>query len=206
MRSTINMFKERLGVVRFIVVLLLVGIVLGTIAANLLQRYYIDDLEMINRYFGTNIQLIKINYGSLLKYVLAKRLKEFIIIIGSGCIVFGVPLLSLTVLYKGLSIGFAISSSILCYGFKGIILYIAYVFPQCIIFVPVYFLMIKKSYSLCDTIYFSGKVTRKGRKSIANEYIPIISILLLFQVIGCLVETYINSSIVKNVIEWVMKE
>lgn len=205
MKSTMNMLKNRLGIYRLAAILLLIGIVLGTIAANILQHYYLNDLETINRYFGTNISLIEINYGSLLKYVLTRRLKEFLAVWVSCCIVFGIPLLSALIAYKGMCIGFALSCSILCYGFKGIVLYLAFVFPQCIIYIPVYILMIKKGYELCENLYFSGRVSAKGKKGIAREYIPIFLILLLFLGIGCVIETYINSSMVRNVIDWIMK-
>ncbi len=206
MKSTMNMLKNRIGIYRLAAILLLIGIVLGTVAANILQRFYLSDLETINRYFGTNVNLIKINYGSLMKYIITNRLKEFILIWISCCMVFGMPLLSLLITYKGICIGFALSSSILCYGFKGILVYLAYIFPQCIIYIPVYILTVKKGYDLCETLYFSSKISFKGKKSVAGEYVPIILILLLFLGIGCIVETYINSALVRNVIGWIMKQ
>lgn len=206
MKSTMNMLKNRIGIYRLAAILLLIGIVLGTIAANILQRFYLNDLETINRYFSTNVNLIKVNYGSLMKYIITSRLKEFILVWISCCMVFGVPLLSLLITYKGICIGFALSSSILCYGFKGIIVYFAYIFPQCIIYIPVYILMVKKGYDLCENLYFSSKVSFKGKKSITREYLPIILLLLLFLWIGCIVETYINSALVRNVVEWIMKQ
>lgn len=206
MKSTMNMLKNRIGIYRLAAILLLIGIVLGTVAANILQRFYLSDLETINRYFGTNVNLIKINYGSLMKYIIANRFKEFILIWISCCMVFGMPLLSLLITYKGICIGFALSSSILCYGFKGIIVYFAYIFPQCIIYIPVYILLAKKGYDLCETLYFSSKISFKGKKSVAREYVPIILILFLFLCIGCIIETYINSALVRNVVVWVMKQ
>lgn len=206
MKSTMNMLKNRIGIYRLAAILLLIGIVLGTVAANILQRFYLSDLETINRYFGTNVNLIKINYGSLMKYIITNRLKEFILIWISCCMVFGMPLLSLLITYKGICIGFALSSSILCYGFKGILVYLVYIFPQCIIYIPVYILTVKKGYDLCETLYFSSKISYKGKKSVASEYVPIILILLLFIGIGCIVETYINSALVRNVMGWIMKQ
>ena len=206
MKSTMNMLKNRIGIYRLAVILLLIGIVLGTILANILQRFYLNDLETINQYFSTNVNLIKINYGSLMKYIITSRLKEFILIWISCCMVFGMPLLSLLITYKGICIGFTLSSAILCYGFKGIIVYFAYIFPQCIIYIPVYILMVKKGYDLCETLYFSSKVSFKGKKSITREYLPIFLLLLLFLWIGCIVETYINSALVRSAIEWLMKQ
>lgn len=204
MKSTMNMIKNRLGIYRFAAILLLGGIVLGTIGANLLQRFYLDDLEILNRYFGSNITTIHIDYGSLLKYIIVNRLKEFCIVWISCCMVFGIPVLSGLIVYKGISIGFALSSSILCYGFKGITLYLAYIFPHCLLYIPVYILMVKKGYALCESLYFSGKLSPHARRNLLREYIPILVILLVFLGIGCLVETYINSAIVKGVIKWIM--
>jgi stage II sporulation protein M len=206
MKSTMNMLKNRLGIYRLAAVLLLIGIVLGTIAANIFQRFYINDLETINRYFGTNVNLIEINYGSLMKYIITRRLKEFAMVWISCCMVFGMPLLSLLITYKGMCIGFALSSTILCYGFKGVTLYFAYIFPQCIIYIPVYILMVKKGYELCESLYFSGKASYRGKKGVVREYVPILLILLLFLGIGCIVETYINSALVRNIVGWFMKQ
>ncbi|WP_455716619.1 hypothetical protein [Anaerosporobacter sp.] len=49
MKSTMNMLKNRLGIYRLAAILLLIGIVLGTIAANIFQKFYLNDLETINR-------------------------------------------------------------------------------------------------------------------------------------------------------------
>lgn len=206
MKSTMNMLKNRLGIYRLAAILLLIGIVLGTIAANIFQKFYLNDLETINRYFGTNVNLIEINYGSLMKYIVTRRIKEFVMVWISCCMVFGMPLLSLLITYKGICIGFTLSSSILCYGFKGIALYFAYIFPQCIIYIPVYILLVKKGYELCENLYFSGKVGFRGKKSVTREYTPIFLILLLFLGIGCIVETYINSALVRSVVGWFMKQ
>ncbi|WP_167956673.1 stage II sporulation protein M [Anaerosporobacter faecicola] len=204
MKSTMNMITKRLGIYRLAAILLLLGIVLGTIGANLLQRFYLNDLEILNRYFGSNIKAIHIDYGSLMKYIITNRLKEFCVVWICCCMVFGIPVLSCLIVYKGISIGFALSSSILCYGFKGITLYFAYIFPQCILYIPVYILMVKKGYELCENLYFNGKLSPHARRSLLKEYIPILALLLVFLGIGCLIETYINSAIVKGAANWII--
>ncbi|HEX3077078.1 MAG TPA: stage II sporulation protein M [Lachnospiraceae bacterium] len=201
-RNNFKTFRIHLGVYRTGAIILVIGLLIGTVCANLLQDYYINDMDTINKYFNNNVNRIAINYGSLLKYIVAKHVKEFFLIWVCCCTVFGIPFLGLLVGYQGFCIGFTLSSSIICYGLKGILHYAIYTFPQCAIYIPVYILAMKKGFELCEKFYYSGRVAAKGRRNVVLEYAPIILILLFLLLIGCIIETYINSYFVRQTINW----
>lgn len=204
MKSAIISLKSRFGLYRFCVILLLVGIIVGALLANVLQRFYLSDLQIINTYFGQSVTTTKICYSSLLKYILIRRVKEFLLIWACSCIIFGTLLLSMLVIYKGICMGFGLASAILCYGIKGVLLYCAYLFPQCIIYIPVYILVFKRGYGLCEKIFYVGHSSTKGKRNAIKQEVPFFLVLFLFLLLGCVIETYINSNLVKSIMTFII--
>ena len=96
-------------------------------------------------------------------------------------------------------IGFFTSVIFMGYGLKGILLIIGYTIPQIIIYLPVIFLSIKGGYWLCKNLYFDG-IHSKRRLETISKYLVFILILGFLLFIGALLETYVGSFLLKNIV------
>lgn len=180
-------------------VLLLLGIVIGALYANLFQDGYLNELKTYNLMGLDQVITLDINYGALLKYVLVKNFKAFFLIWIFSVTILGIPFMILYILYNGFSIGFLVSICTMQFGFKGIIVFLGYIFPQYLIYIPIYILTLSKGYSLCNEMYYTNNGVKKGKMSLFIERIIPIIFLAILLFIGSIVETYANTYFVQKV-------
>lgn len=195
---------HRLKLKQVIIGILFLGIFAGVIFANLFRTEFFQQAETIDSAFMVKIKEMNIEYVKLLQFVLIHILKPYALIWIFSITILGIPYIGYFIIKQGFSIGFVISVLTMNYGIKGIILFLSYIFPQYIIYIPVFTLVIYRAYNLNCNMYFTGKDSIKSKKKLVLEKIPLIILLTIFIIIGCLIETYINSFILKNILSWVL--
>lgn len=139
-----------------------------------------------------------INYFKLFTYILGRSFREFVVFWLLSFTILGIPYIILKILAFGFSTGFFISAIALQYGFKGIIMILAYKFPHGIIYLPIIILCIHKGYCLTRSIYyenrdFSGAIIRQ-----AKSYLLLWIFLAVLLVLGCFLEAYVGSFLLKK--------
>jgi len=163
--------------------------VLGIISANLLGKGDVQGFGIWNAYFIEKFQYAGIRSDALFLYVLERRLPIFLLLLALTLTRLGVAAGVAFIAWQGFAGGFLIASCILSHGLKGILLVVASIFPQYLVYVPLYLAC------LSFAIFLRGKT---GKENYLRFALVCLLFLLLY-VIGMFLESYGNPLILKQV-------
>ena len=178
----------------FIISLVVVGIICGAIYYNMLSKTDLDIVKKSITDFFATLNNDQINYSQVLINSITNELVSILIIFALGFSVIGIPLIILLIFFKGLILGFSISSLISIFSYKGVIYSFIYIFPAQLISI-LSFLMIS-FYS----INFSLMLFNKRQVNVKREfkkYLVILGITFILSIIFALLESYIFPSLLK---------
>lgn len=190
---------------KYILLLLIfiIGIVLGVFFIN-----NSDDTQKkeINDYITNFITTLKennsIDKNELLKESLKRNIIMGITLWFIGTTIVGLPLVYFFVLYKGLCIGYTMSSAILTLSTgKGIIFCISSILIHNIIIIPALLLIAVSGTNLCQAI-----LKNRTKENIKLEIIrhSIISIIgIIFFMLSSLVEVYISTNFLLLIVKYI---
>ena len=186
----------------FIITILIFGIITGAIFANIIslndKNIVIDKIKI----FIDNINNNSINNLKLLKNSLSINLIYICIIWILGMSMIGIIFNILLVFIKGFIFSFSISSFILTYSYKGIILSFLYlIFGQLLNIIVVMIISIYSisfSIKLLNTIFKDNKMLVK--KNLKN-YLLILIITIIISIISSLSESFILPALIKLIIK-----
>lgn len=187
-----------MNILQIAILILILGLLFGILSANLFRSLYYDRMMTYNNVVFAEIAREDINYFKLFTYILGRSFREFVVFWLLSFTILGIPYIILKILAFGFSTGFFISAIALQYGFKGIIMILAYKFPHGIIYLPIIILCIHKGYCLTRSIYyenrdFSGAIIRQ-----AKSYLLLWIFLAVLLVLGCFLEAYVGSFLLKK--------
>ena len=198
MRKVINKvesIKLNLDRTSMFVIIFVIGVIIGSLFANLLEHSQINEIGLLNSYFIEKFENIKINQIDLFKYILFKRLKMIFVIWFFGITFLGVPCVIVYLLYFGVSFGFIISISVIQFSVRGIFLSLAYLFPHVLIYVPLVIYIMNKNIDFSSKLYLKKVRNIRqhlNKKQIFIEYIIVLSLCVLIVILGGLLESFIN--------------
>lgn len=172
----------------FMLVMIILGIITGSLfiiilnnADKILVKEYIDDyLLNIGKNKSNLYNTIMLNYSSVI----------LISVIGFTYFLF--PINILILFYKAFVIGFTISSFIMCYKFKGLILSVLYVFPHQIL--NILFLGLITAFTTKLSMKMINHIIRKQNVDIRqyfNKYMCMLLVVSILFIFTTLYETYI---------------
>ena len=128
---------QKLNVIQISIFLMIIGLLLGVLSANMFQSYYYDKMMNYNNLIFSEIASKNIDYSGLFIYILNNNFREFIAFWLLSITILGIPYIVIKLITTSFSIGFFISAIAMQYGFKGILIILSYVFPHGIIYLPV---------------------------------------------------------------------
>lgn len=119
-------------------ILFFIGIIVGVLFINNISD---TKIEEINNYLNNMVDNIKnyekIDYGTILKKSIFSNLEIIIILWFGASTIIGIPIVYGSIVIKGFSIGYTISSIIMCFGTgKGTIIALSIMLLHNIIFIP----------------------------------------------------------------------
>ena len=190
---------------KYILLLLIfiIGIVLGVFFINNSDE---NQKKEINEYITNFVTTLKEN-NSIDKKELVKASLKGNIVMGIalwfiGSTVIGLPLIYFFVLYKGLCIGYTMSSAILTLSTgKGILFCISSILLHNIIMIPAILMIAVSGTNLCQAI-----VKNRTKENIKLEIIKhsIISFIgIIFFMLSSLVEVYISTNFLMLVVKYI---
>jgi len=185
----------------FLFVLGIVGIIAGSIFVTILNN---SDKTLVNEHLNTflnNIKDNKADYLFVLKNNLGTNLIYVLLIWLLGISVIGLPIILIMFFSKVFILGFSIGSIMSCYGVKGTLFALAYVFPGQVLSVIGISLITMYAISFSfKLIYAILKKKTIDFKILINKYFKIFIIILLLIVIMNLYDTFVMPNIVKLII------
>lgn len=190
---------------KYILLLLIfiIGIVLGVFFINNSDE---NQKKEINEYITNFVTTLKEN-NSIDKKELVKASLKGNIVMGIalwfiGSTVIGLPLIYFFVLYKGLCIGYTMSSAILTLSTgKGILFCISSILLHNIIMIPAILMIAASGTNLCQAI-----IKNRTKENIKLEIIKhsIISFIgIIFFMLSSLVEVYISTNFLMMVVKYI---
>ena len=199
MMNFFRMQFRKMGEIKFGIVLLIAGGILGFIIAKVLKGFYWDNINILNASYLKKIRDAKIEYSDLLGYVYWNIFKPFILFWIVSVTALGIPYIGLCLVYLGFQSTFFVTIVLMKYGFKGILLIIGYTFPQYILYIPVIFLCLRSGFYLCRSIHYQG-ISKKGRSEIIIKQVAFILALGILLGLGGLLETYTNTFLLRKIL------
>lgn len=169
-------------------------VVIGAGGQMLLDRTGLLDESSLYRMKYTSLET-----GGFGAYVLGKRLGKMFLLILIASTYLGVAAMCAYTAWLGFSLGMILTVSTVRYGLKGIVLTIVMLFPQYLLYVPAYILLLGSGVQLCRSIYFPGKAehTYVGNKKqeIHRRIVTFLKIFLCI-LLGGVLESYVNPGLV----------
>ena len=189
----------------FLFVLLLIGIIAGSLFVTILSS---SDKELIINHlneFIDNINNNKLDYLFALKNNLITNIGYVILIWLLGISVIGLPIIIIMFFTKCFILGFSVGSVLTTFKLKGILLSLVYVFPGQVI--SLLFLLLLMMYSMSFTFKLIYAILKKKSidfKLIMNKYFKILLLVLIVIVLMSLYDTYLMPRLIKLLIPFIM--
>lgn len=202
MDKTRSKFRTNKSMFVFLVILVIVGIVAGTLFLLMISK---DDQAMVQQYLSTFLDHVKQNKLNFLQAFQGSLIGNILFVLGIwllGISVIGIPIMIFMFFSKAFTLGFALSSMIANYKVKGCLLGFVYVFPHHIFNILLYsFLM---AYALSFSIRLIFSLLKKKSldfKVMMNQYVKVLIICVVGIVATSLMETFLTPVLLKEVLK-----
>lgn len=204
----ISKFKNRLKVDKelslFLIILLIIGIISGSIFASILNN---SDKILISEHlntFLTSIENNNLDYITSFKNNITSELLFTIIIWLLGISIIGLPIIIIMYFSTNFILGFTVGSIITTFKIKGCLFALIYVFPSEILKTLSQILLVMYSMSFSFKLFYS--VIKKKNidfKIMINKYLIILAICISVNIITSLYNTFLLPKIIKSIITFI---
>lgn len=189
-----------------------VGLAAGTFCMNIFCDYFYDKLGIYSSYFMETYKNIDVDSKSLLVYAIKNMFAEVMIVMVISFTSVGGIFLNLYCAYKGAVIALLISSSVLKYGFGGVVIYLLSIIPHYITYGVLLVIIITTGFYVWEKMKLFRKSRCMGesflysiklfiRELVGEKKIPLFLLcVILLIVITAFLEVYVNSAIIKKFI------
>lgn len=189
-----------------------VGLAAGTFCMNIFCDYFYDKLGIYSSYFMETYKNIDVDSKSLLVYAIKNMFAEVMIVMVISFTSVGGIFLNLYCAYKGAVIALLISSSVLKYGFGGVVIYLLSIMPHYITYGILLAIIITTGFYVWEKMKLFRKSRCMGesflysiklfiRELVGEKKIPLFLLcVILLIVITAFLEVYVNSAIIKKFI------
>lgn len=180
----------------------LISFFAGIVIMYIWKEALLFNTGLLDEYSLYHMKYMTLDKNALFFYVLSKRFKVVILTIILATTYLGLFfLLGLTIWY-GTATGMVLAAVLIRYGLKGIFLILAGVFPQYLFYIPALVLLV----SMCENLYQNiGMKKIMGDKALLHgswtRYFLRYIILIFIVLLGCILESYLNPFIIKNLLK-----
>ena len=201
MDKLFNIVKFDKRYVFFCLILVILGIIAGSLFIIVLNT---SDKSLVIEYIESFIDNIKnndFNYVETLKNTLIINYLVIFIISIIGFTYFLIPINILLLFYKSFIIGFSLSSFILTYKIKGLLLSIIYIFPHLIINILLFSLLIAFTVKLSlKMIKYIIKKKEVNMRLYFNKYLYTSIFIIFIITITSLYESFVAPYLLKLIV------
>ncbi len=161
----------------------------GILTANFLGADIFQENGNLTRYYLKQLQYADIAAQELFWHVCANRLPLFVALLLLGGIPRGRLVHAVFVAWSGFAYGYFCVMTISGYGAKGLILCLMALFPQFLLYIPVYLGLV-------------GLVGHRDRKRRGFRFLLVALLLLCGLIAGMLLESYTNPIILQKMLNF----
>ena len=174
------------------------GFLLGIVYVNFIARQYMAEPGIFSDFFLNQFQSVSIDAREYIWYLLRLRAVPFLALAGLSLTRAGKASAVLFLVWTGISAGILISAAVLNLGIKGSLLCLVGLFPQFLLYIPAYVVLLWYCYTVPQTHWNRQKtifVSLAMSQTHWNRQKTIFVSLAMS--VGILLEIYINPMIVK---------
>lgn len=180
------------------------GFFLGILIMNFGSDRFLGDGDLLDMTMLGRMRYMEIDGGNFLRYELPQRFKLFLMLLFFSTTCFGIVLVYLCIAWQGMLTGMLMTAVIIKFGWKGILVIFAGIFPQHFLFIPAAVMMLCWCCQTCSTLYFPGKNIWYSYHDKGKQYLHQVGMLLwifFIVAIGCIMECYVNPILVSDIIK-----
>ena len=195
-----NNIKLDKNLLIFLIVLLVVGIISGSLFVTLLSN---SDKVLVTEYLNNFLDKLsnhQLDYLYVFKNSIISNVILVIFIWLLGISVIGLPVMLALYFYKSFILGFSVGSIIANYHFKGIVFGIIYAIGQAILIFGLIVLLI---YAMSFSFKIINCILKKKPldfRLIINKYAFILGIIIVMTLIGCIYNSYLMPIILSSLV------
>lgn len=187
----------------FLFGLFLIGLIVGSLFITILSK---TDQALVKEYIKEFINQMgqkKLNYFDAFKNSLLSNLSFIIIAWLLGLSVIGIPIVIFMYFSKAFILGFSLSSFILQYKIKGLMISIFYFFPHHLLNIIAYTLLTMYSLKISSLLIHSViKKKNINFKPIMNRYLIVLAVSIGMIFVASLYECFIVPFILQKIIRF----
>ena len=188
-------------IIVFLVGLFLIGLIAGSIFITIISK---SDQALVKEYikeFVNKADKNKLNYLEALKNASLSNGLFIVIVWLLGFSIIGIPIVIFMYFSKAFILGFSLSSFILQYKFKGLLLALIYFFPNHVVNILAYTLIL--IYSLKISFILVNSIIKKKTisfKAIMNRYLIVFAVSIGMVIVASLYECFVVPFLIRNLI------
>ncbi len=184
--------------------LFMIGLFMGILLVNLGHDTWIRNGSLLGTEMMNRLKNSRPEGEGLVGYILRHRLFTGCLLCLVSTTLVGMPFLCVYICYMGLSAGCLLSVAVVRYGIRGLLFMAAVLFPQALLLVPAYILLIFWAADVNRTLY-APRTQLEGYERYSGRFylkkgVQIVGIMTVV-IIGCLLESYVNPSILHFVLK-----
>lgn len=170
------------------------GFVFGMLLVNLMKNVLLDEMGLLDEQALFRLKYMSLNSSTFFFYVFRKRILLVLGLIILTTTYLGKIACTAATAWSGITLGVFLTTLTLRYGLKGQVLAVVWLFPQFLLYVPAFLLLLGWGEQFYRSIYYGvGEETGGKRFSAAPPGVLVLIIALV--VGGCLMEAYLNPGI-----------
>ncbi|MDE7223365.1 MAG: stage II sporulation protein M [Acetatifactor sp.] len=182
-------------------ILFIIGICGGILLANLLKSELLSGTELLGENALMQVRYSVIDSKSLFLHLLGQRLGEAILLVLLSTSFLGLAAVWFYAFRYGLSLGLLLTTLLAGHGIKGLLLLIAGLMPQMLVYVPVWVLLLALGERTCRRLYYlNGNEGLNGLKRMGIHLSAQAGLLLFALAGGCWLEAYVNPYLLRLVV------
>ena len=178
--------------------LFVIGLILGTIFMNYGKKVLLENTGLLDEYTLYHMKYMTVDNSAFFYYLLRQRIMDVLLMVIIATTYLGVIFVAAKTIWYGATVGMFLSAAAIRYGMKGIFLVITGVFPQYIVYIPAYIILLNLCEKTCRSIYFKDSSADMSIMNLIRSKIIRLLVILVAVVFGCILESYLNPIIFMN--------
>lgn len=173
----------------------LAGIILGIFVVNLGKTFFLENSSLLDEETLYRLKYMTVDNHALFRYVLRKRLASVLILCILATTYLGIPVCMGTAFWYGTSSGAFLAVLTARYGLKGVLLALAGIFPQYLLYAPSMVILLGWCTEINRSIYFKGYRERQNIRYLLPARIVRFFLVIGIVILGCMLEAFCNPGI-----------
>ena len=183
-------------------ILFIIGICGGILLANLVKSELLSGTELLGENALLQVRYAVIDSKSLFLRLLGQRLGEAILLMLLSTTFLGLAEVWFYAFRYGLSLGLLLTVLLAEHGIRGLLLLVAGLLPQMLVYVPVWALLLALAERTCRRLYYlNGNEGLAGLKRMGIHLSAQTGLLLFMLAVGCWLEAYVNPYLLRLVVK-----